>query len=135
MPVPFITSTPMPTPARLPWRRWPDVVRGRVRWFTVLGWCDQGLVDITVGSVAEPAEEQIRLVREIRPALGNCLQVRQALENGNFGVGSLLPREAESIGARLQEVGLPFSYAPCPVWKPLTFERASGEVVTTLRQP
>ena len=135
MSVPFITSTPMPTPARLPLRRWPDVVRGRVRWFTVLGWCDQGLVDITVGSVAEPAEEQIRYVQDVRPALGNYLQVRQVLQQGGFGLGSLLPTEAESIGARLQEVGLPFSYAPSPVWKPLTFERASGEVVTTLRQP
>ena len=135
MSVPFITSTAMPTPARLPFRRWPDVVRGRVRWFTVLGWCDQGLVDITVGSVVEPTAAQISVAHAIRPTFGNCLQVRQAVENGTLGIGSLLPAEAEWFGARLQEAGLPFSYSACRVWKPLNFERASGEVVTTLRQP
>lgn len=134
MSVPILTTAPMAAPARLPLCRWPDVVRGRVRWFSVLGWCDQGLVDITVGSVAEPAEEQICFAQEVRPALGNCLQVRQVLQQGGFGFGSLLPEEAESIGTRLQALGLPFSYSPCPVWKPLNFERASDGVVTALRQ-
>ena len=134
MSVPILTTAPMPAPARLPLCRWPDVLRGRVRWFSVLGWCDQELVDITVGSVAEPTEEQICFLQKVRPALGNGLQVRRVLLQGGFGFGSLLPEEAESIGARLQELGLPFSYAPCPVWKPLNFERASGEVATALRQ-
>ena len=73
-------------------------------------------------------------VQQVRPAFGNSVQVRQVLQQGGFGFGSLLPEEAESIGARLHELGLPFSYAPCPVWKPLNFERASGEVATALRQ-
>ena len=135
MSIPIITTAPRPATARLPWRRWPDVLRGRVRWFAVLGWCDQGLVDITAGSVAQPTEEQIRFVQATRPALGNVLQVRLVLEEGGFGCGSLLPEEAEKIGAQLQAIGLPFSYSPSPVWKPLNFERASGEIVTSLRQP
>ena len=134
MSAPILTTAPMPAPARLPLCRWPDVLRWRVRWFAVLGWCEQGLVDIMVGSVSEPTEEQIRTVQKVHPALGDCPQVRQVLQQGGFGFGSLLPEEAESIGARLQELGLPFSYAPCPVWKPLNFERASGEVDAVLRQ-
>lgn len=135
MSVPIITTGPMPSPVRLPWHRWSDALRGRVRWFAGLGWCDQGLIDITVGSVAEPTEEQIRFVQGSRPTLGNVLQVRRVLQDGGLGYGSLLPQEAESIGAQLQDIGLPFSYSPCPVWKPLNFERSSGEVVTSLRQP
>lgn len=124
----------MPVPARLPMLRWPDVALGRVRWFAGLGWCEQGLVDITVGSVVEPTEEQICFAEEVQPGFGKGLQVRRALQQGRLGFGSLLPEEAALIGARLQELGFPFSYAPCPVWKPLNFERASGEVVRALRQ-
>jgi hypothetical protein len=109
-------------------------MRGRVRWFTTLGWCDQGFVDITVGSLPEPTEKQISFVQKVRPALGNCIQVRQALQQGGFSFGSLLPEEAESVGSRLQELGVPFSYAHCPVWKPLNFERASGKLETALLQ-
>jgi hypothetical protein len=134
MRAPLLTTAPMPVPARLPLLRWPDVALGRVRWFAALGWCDQGLVDIAVGSVVEPTEEQIRLVEEIHPPSGNAHQVRQALQQGGFGLGSLLPEEAALIGGRLQELGLPFSYSPSPVWKPLNFERASGKAVTALRQ-
>ena len=134
MSAPILTTAPMPAPARLPLCRWPDVLRGRVRWFSVLGWCDQELVDITVGSVVEPTEEQMSFVQQVRPAFGNSVQVRQALQQGGLGFGSLLPEEAESIGGRLQEIGLPFSYSPCLVWKPLNFERASGEVAAELRQ-
>ena len=124
----------MPVPARLPLLRWPDAALGRVRWFAALGWCDQGLVDITVGSVVEPTEEQIRFVEEIHPPSGNGLPVRQAMQQGGFGLGSLLPEEAALIGVRLQKLGLPFCYSQSPVWKPLNFDRASGEVVTALRQ-
>ena len=134
MRAPLLTTAPMPAPARLPMLRWPDVALGRVRWFAALGWCEQGLVDITVGSVVEPTEEQIRFVEEVHPRSGNVHEVRQALQRGGFGLGSLLPEEAALIGARLQELGLPFSYSPSPVWKPLNFERAPGEVVTALRQ-
>ena len=134
MRAPLLTTAPMPVPARLPMLRWLDVALGRVRWFAALGWCEQGLVDITVGSVVEPTEEQIRFVEEVHPRSGNVHEVRQALQRGGFGLGSLLPEESALIGARLQELGLPFSYSPSPVWKPLNFERAPGEVVTALRQ-
>ena len=134
MRAPLLTTAPMPVPARLPLFRWPDVALGRVRWFATLGWCDQGLVDITVGSVVEPTEEQICFMKEVHPAFGNDLQVRRALQQGRLSFGPLLPEEAALNGARLQELGFPFSYSPSPVWKPLNFERASGEVVTALRQ-
>ena len=114
---------------KFPLRRLFDVLRGRVRWISGSGWCDQGLVSILVQPVASPTIEQIRFVQGHRPYLGNMLQVREALRKGNcFGFGDLLPAQAEKAEIRLQELGLPFSRLPSRVWRPLTYE-GSGDLI------
>lgn len=110
-------------PGRLPLRRILDVLRGRVRWFPGSGWCDLGLVDITVHPVESPTVEQLQFVQQERSHLGNLLQVRRALQAGDgFGYGALLPDAAERTVARLRELGLPCSVAQSRVWRPLSYE-------------
>lgn len=118
-------------PAKLPLRRLLDVLRGRVRWFPGSGWCDQGLVDITVHSVASPTVKQLQFVQRERPYLGNLLQVRRALQAGDcFGYCGPLPDVAEQTVARLRELGLPCSVAQSRVWRPLSFESSETKTAT-----
>ena len=76
-----------------------------------LGWYEEQFVGICLDPVAEPTERQIRFVQGIYSYGGqNRLQIRQLLiEGGRVALGIMPPEDAESLGARLRDLG--FSYS------------------------
>jgi hypothetical protein len=114
---------------RFPFRRCLDILRGKVRWIPHSGWCEQNLFEIVATSIPDPTVEQIQFVQQQRPGLGNYLEIRVRLVEGErFGLGPFFSREEAAQHERTWgALKIPYKLVRSPLWRPLGFDPRKTE--------